>query len=174
MSFLKIIRPFNCLFVAITVFFGASYHNNSITFSPVIFAILSAGLIAAAGYVINDFFDLKIDLVNKPSRILPSGRMNPKTAYLFSIALFLIGIFVSLFTRNRFCIAIAFINSLILFYYAKSLKSKLFVGNIVVSYAAASTFIFGGFSSGNFKNSLIIAVFAFLYTLIREMIKDAE
>lgn len=174
MAYLKILRPFNCLFVAICVAFGIFFRNLTLQSYYVFFAILSATIIAGAGYVINDFFDLPIDSVNKPNRVLPSGKIKPKSAYLYAIVLFIIGIILSFLTRNKYCIAIAIINSVMLFFYAKTFKMNFLIGNLVVAYAAGSTFIFGGLSSNNFTNSLIIAIYAFLYTLMREFIKDAE
>ena len=174
MSFFKIIRPFNCFFVALSVLFGAFFGSQQLNLPAIIAATVSALLIAAGGYVINDFFDLKIDLINKPDRILPAGKMTPKTAYIFAVMLFWFGILISVLTKEISCIAIAFLNSVVLFYYAKKFKQSCFTGNLLVAYAAASTFIYGGFSNANIRNSLIIASFAFLYTIIREFIKDGE
>ncbi len=174
MAYIKILRPFNCLFVAICVLFGIFFRNLTLQSYNVVFAILSATIIAGAGYVINDFFDLPIDSVNKPNRVLPSGKIKPHSAYLFAVFLFILGIILSLLTRNIYCVIIAVINSILLFFYAKTFKMNFLIGNLVVAYAAGSTFIFGGLSSNNFTNSLIIAIYAFLYTLMREFIKDAE
>lgn len=174
MPFIKILRPFNCFFVALSVLFGAFYLNLEPNIVQVIFAVISATCIAAAGYVINDFFDLPIDMVNKPSRILPAGKITPKTAYIYSVFLFLLGIIASYLTHNFYCVGLAILNSIALFYYAKFLKMSFLAGNIIVSYAAGSTFIYGGLAANNLKNGLIIAIYAFLYTLIREFIKDAE
>ncbi len=174
MSFLKIIRPFNCLFVAITVLFGAFISNEITKLLPVIFAALSATFIAAAGYVINDFFDLPIDKMNKPHRILPAGMISPQTAYLYAVLLFLIGIVFSFLTQNMICVGLAIFNSLTLFFYAKRFKLSFLTGNLLVSYLAGSTFLYGGLAANNLQNSILIAVYAFLYTLVREFIKDAE
>jgi len=172
--FFKIIRPFNCLFIALTVMFGAFY-KAEITFSfPVIFAILSAVFIGGGGYAINDYFDYPIDKINKPRRVLPSGKIHPKTAFLFAVFLIVTGIAFGFFTQNIFCVGIAVLNSLLLFYYARFYKMKFLTGNLIVALTAASTFIYGGLSHHNFRNSLVIAIFSFLYTLAREFIKDAE
>ena len=174
MSFFKIVRPFNCFFVALSVLFGAFFGSQQFNLLAIIAATVSASFIAAAGYVINDFFDLQIDMINKPDRILPAGKITPKTAYYFAVVLFWLGIFISILTQNIFCFIIALVNSLVLFYYAKKYKQSCFTGNLLVAYAAASTFVYGGISNANFKSSLIIASFAFLYTIIREFIKDGE
>ena len=174
MPFLKIIRPFNCLFVILSVFFGAYYQSSISNLFPVIFAALSASLIAAAGYVINDFFDIPIDIINRPDRILPTGKILPKTAYIFSVMLFIFGITASYFTQNFYCVIIAIVNSILLFSYAKTFKMSFMAGNILVAYTTASTFLFGGLCNDNVKNSMIIVIFAFLYTFIREIVKDGE
>lgn len=174
MPFIKIIRPFNCLFVIISVLFGAYYQSSHNNIYPILFAALSAVLIAAAGYVINDFYDIPIDVINRPDRILPSGKITPKTAYLFSVMLFMFGITASFFTQNFYCVIIAIVNSILLFSYAKTLKMSFLIGNVLVAYTTASTFLFGGLCNENVKNSIIIVIFAFLYTFIREIIKDGE
>jgi len=174
MPFIKIIRPLNCLFVILSVFFGALYQSSIINIYPIIFAALSAVLIAAAGYVINDFFDIPIDIINRPDRVLPSGKINPKIAYIYSVMLFIFGITASYFTQNFYCVIIAIVNSLLLFSYAKMFKMSFLAGNILVASTTASTFLFGGLCNDNIKNSIIIVIFAFLYTFIREIVKDGE
>lgn len=174
MPYLIIIRPLNCLFVAFSVFFGAFYHSSFSNFSPVLFAMISASMIAGAGYVINDFFDLPIDSVNKPERVLPAGKISPKTAYIFSLILFILGIAISFLTQNIFCVFFAVFNSILLFLYARFFKMSFLTGNFLVAFAAGSTFIYGGLSGENLINGVIVALFAFLYTLIREFIKDGE
>ena len=131
-------------------------------------------LIAGAGYVVNDYFDLDIDRINKPQRILPSGVILPRTALIYGLILFFCGIILSYFTASITCILLAFINAVLLYLYARYFKREFVSGNIVVAYTAASTFIYGGVVTGNLEQSLMIAVYAFLYTLLREIIKDME
>jgi 4-hydroxybenzoate polyprenyltransferase len=84
------------------------------------------------------------------------------------------GITFSFFTGKFWNIGIAILNSFLLFFYARMFKMKLLSGNLIVSYTAASTFVYGGITNENIKPSLLIAVFAFLYTFIREIVKDME
>jgi geranylgeranylglycerol-phosphate geranylgeranyltransferase len=174
MPFVKIIRPFNCFFAALTVFFGAVYFAEVVNYTPIIFAVISAVLIAAGGYVMNDFFDIPIDVINKPNRVLPSGKITPRAAYLYAVLLFILGILFGFLTGNKYCVGVAIFNTFILFFYAKSFKKTILFGNLLVAYSAGSAFIYGGLVNNNFNKSLILAVFAFYYTLIREFIKDAE
>ncbi|MBN1327505.1 MAG: geranylgeranylglycerol-phosphate geranylgeranyltransferase [Candidatus Cloacimonetes bacterium] len=174
MSYLIIIRPVNCIFTAICVFFGATYGLPFLISENIIYAILSAILIAAGGYVINDVFDYEIDLINRPKRILPRGKLSLKKAELYAYLLLGLGLGFSILLRNIYCLIIAIINTIFLISYAKYFKKKLLSGNLIIAFVAASTFLFGGLANGNLHNSLIITVFALLFTLLREFTKDIE
>ena len=184
-SFLKIIRPMNCLFAMFTTFLGFFYLNyysqiDQETFSilrfpfSIIFACLSTFLIASGGYVINDVFDIEIDRVNKPKRPLPKGEMSLIQAHFYSLILFSYGFVMALFTRNIYCIYISLINSVSLYLYAKYYKKTFLIGNILVAWNACSTFIYGALISSNLKNILPLVCFSFFYTLIREWVKTIE
>jgi len=175
LSYLKIIRPFNLLFVGLCIAFGAFYPEYRISGIWIIISAVFSGIfIAAAGYTVNDYYDIEIDRINKPERVLPSGSMKCNNALIYSITLFLIGIILSYFTGSIICLLTAFINSMFLFLYARFFKREFIVGNLLVAYASASCFIFGGIAGKNIENSLIIAFFAFFYTFLREIVKDLE
>lgn len=176
-SYLKIIRPFNCIFIGFAVIVGSVLDKLGVIRTQMFYILLmslSAMLIAAGGYVVNDYYDLSVDRVNKPRRILPSGRMRPERAYSYSLVLFTIGICLSFTTGQIEIILIAIINSLLLYYYAKKLKNSVLIGNIMISWTTASTFLYGALLTDNLKVILPILVYTFLYTLTRELIKDAE
>lgn len=176
MNYLKIIRPGNFLFVGLCVAFGALYPEYQAVTGlwQLISAILSGMFIAAAGYTVNDYYDIEIDKVNKPDRVLPSGAMSGRNALIYGNILFIIGIIFSYFTGSVLCLLIAFINSMALFLYARYFKREFITGNLLVAYASASCFIFGGIAGSNLANSLVIAFFAFFYTFLREVVKDLE
>ena len=172
--FVELTRPKNLIFIILTVIFGI-YYKNSYTFHlRSFFAIISTVLIAGGGYAINDFFDIKADIINRPDRILPSGKLTPKAAYLFSVISIITGINLSVFTFKWIMFFVAFVNAVLLFYYAKRMKKEFLTGNILVAYTSASTFIYGALLSNNFHNCLWIILFAFFLTLIREIVKDME
>ncbi len=50
----------------------------------------------------------------------------------------------------------------------------MLVGNIIVSLMTGTTFIFGGVIGGDILKLIILAVFAFLINLAREILKDIE
>jgi len=176
-AFLKVVRPLNCLFVMLTTLLGfwylQSFGDIDMVFLSVI-AGVSALLIAAGGYVINDFYDYEIDKINKPNRPLPKGEISLRAARAFSIVLLIVGVALAVFTRNVYCILVATINSITLFLYARFFKKSFIAGNIIVSWNACSTFLYGAILSYNLKNILPLVCFSFLYTLIREWVKIIE
>lgn len=174
MPYLSIVRPLNCLFVIFTVLIGAMLGNTVNNLSAVIFACLAASFIAAGGYAVNDFFDLRTDLVNKPGRVLPKGLMKSETAFLYATFLFTLGISLSFFTADYLLVILAILNSFLLFYYAKTIKDRLIISNILVSFLAGSTFLYGGIANSNFGNTILISGYTFIYTMIREIVKDME
>ena len=132
-------------------------------------------LVTAAGNVINDYFDVEIDRVNRPDRPIPAGLVSSPAARAYAVTLFLAGILVCLFT-NDLCIAIAIFNSLLLVGYAARLKRTPLLGNITVSYLAASMFLFGGALGGlpGLLHVMPFAVMTFFAMLSRELVKDGE
>lgn len=132
-------------------------------------------LVTAAGNVINDYFDVEIDRVNRPDRPIPSGQVRLPAARAYAGTLFLAGILVCFFT-NELCIAIAVFNSLLLIGYAAWLKRTPLLGNITVSYLAASMFLFGGALGGmpGLLHVMPFAVMTFFAMLARELVKDGE
>jgi geranylgeranylglycerol-phosphate geranylgeranyltransferase len=173
-GFFTITRPVNSLvagFAAIVAYLidtGTVIPQTLLLFCVVAF-------ITAAGNTINDFFDAKIDAINRPDRPIPSGAVTRTAARGFAVTLFLAGILVSFFI-NSLCISIAIVNSLILLVYAGKLKRTPLLGNITVAYLSASIFLFGGALNG--WNGLVhiipIAAITFFAMISRELIKDAE
>lgn len=156
--------------------------------------VISTLLISAAGYAINDYFDLRIDRINKPERIILGKQIPRRKAIFFhwlfnTIALFLGGYIAYLSGKPQYAIAFVVIPFL-LWLYSVRYKKKFFVGNLVVaSLAAFVILIVWAFDLQFLLKSdtgsrdiyrvidffaLFYASFAFLTTLVREIIKDAE
>ncbi len=173
-GFFTITRPINSLVAGLAAIVAFLIATGTII-PPVILLFSAVVLITAAGNVINDFFDTKIDAINRPDRPIPSGAVSQAAALGFAVTLFLAGIIVSFFT-NPLCIGIAVINSFILIAYAGVLKRTPLLGNITVAYLSASIFLFGGALNG--WDSLIhiipIATISFFAMISRELVKDAE
>jgi 4-hydroxybenzoate polyprenyltransferase len=204
-DFFKLIRWPNLLFIGLTqvlffycvaqpVLYGGLHmpREDSILF---IILCISSVFIAAAGYVINDYFDLNIDLVNKPSRMVVDRTISRRWAILFhlffSVAGILMGFYIGLQNGNWI---IGFANTacvFLLWFYSTSFKKKLLSGNISISLLTAwvvfvvylltvqqnidlMQVINPGSQQKLLRLALLYSSFAFIITLIREVVKDIE
>jgi geranylgeranylglycerol-phosphate geranylgeranyltransferase len=140
---------------------------------PVLLAGAALALVSAGGYVINDYFDIEIDRINRPDRPLPAGRLQPWQALVWALVLCAAGTIVAL-AVNLTCGGIAATVTMLLFVYSAWLKRTVLAGNLAVSIAAASAFIFGGAAAGDMVPALIPGALAFCFHLGREIIKDLE
>ncbi|MFQ5605540.1 MAG: geranylgeranylglycerol-phosphate geranylgeranyltransferase [bacterium] len=166
-------RPANLFLGVAAIFLGAWLTGSVQPISKVIFACLSGAFIMAAGNALNDYYDVDIDRVNKPFRPLAANRLNSSAALFFSIILFVLGIFLSIFVHYRALFLALFIVAGLTFYNARLKRTVLF-GNIAVSILSGLAFVYGGLAVGRWQAALIPAVFAFLFHLGREIIKDVE
>jgi geranylgeranylglycerol-phosphate geranylgeranyltransferase len=175
--FLELMRYKNCMMAGLAGVIGAaiacSAASGDILWMPLVF--ISVFLITGAGNAINDYFDAGIDAVNRPDRPIPSGRLRKGSAYTFSMVLFGCGIAVSYFIGTA-PFLMALFNSFLLYFYAFSLKRKVFVGNLSVSYLTGSTFLFGGAAYGlkGIEATSFLFFLSMLATLAREIVKAIE
>jgi len=173
-GYFTITRPLNAVTAGLAAVVAYLIATGTIIPSVLLlFAVVT--LITAAGNVINDYFDVEIDRVNRPDRPIPAGLVRLPAARAYAVTLFLAGIFVCFFT-NELCIAIAIFNALLLIGYAARLKRTPLMGNIAVSYLAASMFLFGGALAGlpGLFHVMPFAVMTFFAMVARELVKDAE
>ena len=184
-----IIRPLNVAIAGLSILVAASLVQPFHFSLPVACAILSTMLITGGANVINDFFDLAIDRINRPERILPAGRLRPAAAKNYAIILFACGNFFSIFI-NVIAVLIAVSTSFLLLVYSWKLKRLPLSGNLAVSLATALAFIYAtwaaesgllhmqiarsGVTMQGWRAGIFPAVFAFLMHLGREIIKDLE
>jgi geranylgeranylglycerol-phosphate geranylgeranyltransferase len=86
-AYLEIIRP-SVLFLSVfAVIVGALVVGYFDVFHIAIASIVAL-LIAGAGNTVNDYYDHKIDRMNKPKRPIPSGRLKRKNALIFAAILY--------------------------------------------------------------------------------------
>ncbi len=157
--------------------------------------VLSVLLIAGAGNIINDYFDVKADRVNKPERLIVGKFIKRRWAimlnWIFNATGLTLAIYLSIVYGNWFIALIAFITINFLWFYSAVYKRKLFVGNILVAlmvgivplYVMIYNFPFDGYALniqdtqklGNwfiYEVIFIISIIAFVINLMREIIKD--
>ena len=164
------------------------------TFALLVFAVL---FITAAGYVINDYFDVNADRVNKPGTNIVGELISEKSALNLFYGLSAFGIisgFILSYWVGKINFTLIFLFSAgMLWYYSERYKCMSFFGNLVVSFLSALSFglvwLFDFFAlkdhalqfsvvQSNFhivtKFVVLYMFFAFFSSLIREMIKDLE
>jgi len=176
-AYIEMMRPNNGVLAVLGIIIGAIVAGTFAASYAILFAVIVSFLINGAGNVINDYFDHKIDKINRPKRPIPSGRVKRDSALMYFIALTLVGLMLSYFISRDFLL-IAVINTIVSFVYSWKLKGAPFIGNVAVSWLAGSTFIAAALIGFNFSSVpqavMILAVIAFLGTLSREIFKDIE
>ncbi|UCB52670.1 MAG: UbiA family prenyltransferase, partial [Candidatus Zixiibacteriota bacterium] len=150
LALLKLARPQNDVIVALSVLVGATVSGEIESWTRVLLACASAFFVSAGGNSINDFFDLEIDRINKPHRPLPGGEISPSWALIFSIALFLLGIILSV-SVGSLGILVALAASGLLIVYSSFLKRRFIWGNLTVSSVCAIAFVYGGLATDDFR-----------------------
>jgi 4-hydroxybenzoate polyprenyltransferase len=208
MAFLKLIRYQNLLIIAATQYMmrllvvrpilalnGFELQLDNLHFFLLVFSSIA---ITAAGYVINDYFDMKTDLLNRPDTVIVGKKISRRWAMILHIILNSAGVLTGIYLSWHvgmpgFGIAYLLAAGL-LWFYSTTYKRQFLVGNLIVSiFTAVVPFIVVVFevpllnktyaqiliaNDMNFNNILAwvggFAFFAFLSTLIREIIKDVE
>lgn len=154
--------------------------------------VLATICIAAAGYIINDIYDVEADSVNKPNKVFINKGISENMANNLFMAFTVIGIGLGTYVswqigKNSFA-TIFLIVSALLYFYATSLKQTILIGNIIISaLVGLSILIVGIFEIAPmitpetkgaylflFKFLIDYALFAFLINLVRELVKDLE
>lgn len=176
-AYLELARPLNGIIAFISAWLGGMFASQgnveALTDTRLLLVSVAALVVISAGNAINDYCDYDIDRINRPRRPLPSGRVQRSNALIFAIVLTVIGIYLG--TRiNRDATVIAILVSIALVSYAFWLKRTPFFGNLVVSGLTGLTFIAGGVAIDSVQGTLVPAIFAFLFTTAREIVKDLE
>ena len=170
--YLEIIRPGNAFLAVVSIllvaFIGGVFNL------PVLVTCIVVFVVTGFGNSINDYFDYKIDKINKPERPIPSGRISRKTAGYYSLVLALSGNVLTILFLGMIPEVIVLTSTLLMFYYAYSLKKKLLIGNILISFLTGLSFVFGGVVVGIVVASIYLGFYAFLTTMMREIVKDME
>ncbi len=175
MAYLELLRPSNIVILFFGTLLGAFVAVGDAAFSQLetYFAGLATMLIGGAGNVINDYFDVEIDRINKPKRPLARGALSRPQAFRYWLILNLIALVISFFLMPLNLVMALFTIPL-LYIYSRYFKRMLFIGNVIISSLVSLGFLYGAASTGNVQNVLYPTLFSFLLNLGREMLKDLE
>lgn len=185
LAFVRLIRWPNLLIIAFTQYFTRIFLilETDLTWNNIMevfldyqlaFIVLSTLFIAASGYIINDYYDIKIDLVNKPHRVVIGRYIKRRWAMvinqIFNVAGLLLGLLVG---KKVFLVNLLAVFCLWL--YSNQLKRLPFWGNLMIAILTGfSLLVLAVHYPGHQREVWIYAIFSFEITLIREIIKDME
>ncbi|MRG44386.1 hypothetical protein GFS24_04635 [Chitinophaga sp. SYP-B3965] len=187
--FLKLVRWPNLLFILLTQFLFQYCVINPLmlrySIGPLVelrnFLMIATAyqLIAAAGYIINDYFDVPIDLVNKPHKVFITQGISKRTALALYIAMNVTAILLSISLSNPLPLICVIISIVLLFMYSAFLKKSFLTGNVLVSgITASAVLVLFMMVEQRFRYlqmaTLLYTGFAFLLSFAREVIKDLE
>jgi 4-hydroxybenzoate polyprenyltransferase len=205
-AFFRLIRYPNLIFIALTqclfYFFiviptykDANHDLPRLGHYNFSLLLIASLVIAAAGYIINDYFDMDIDNVNKPDKLVIGKWINRRWAMLFHMLLSFFGLFltalVAMQINNLLLLAFNFLSVVLLLFYSTTFKKKLLIGNVIISLLTAWVVGVLFVAELNFadvlymrqhqvvleklyKYTAVYAGFAFMVSLVREVIKDLE
>ncbi len=208
-AFFRLVRWPNLCFVVLTqlLFYyclllpamnegGNDFFDPTVKLDPRYFAllVLSSVCIAAAGYIINDYFDLNIDSVNKPQAIVIQRIISRRWAIAWHGILSGLGVTLAFYLswklRNPLIGFANFTCVVLLWFYSTNFKRQFLIGNILISLLTAWVILVIYFAELSisrfnephylnsvksiFKYTIIYSSFAFIISLIRELVKDME
>lgn len=211
-AFLKLIRFPNLLIIALTQYLirwciispmltkqavekGVSLQSQMSEMDFFLLCI-STVMIAAAGYIINDYFDLRTDRINKPEKIIVGRHIKRRVAMGAHMTInalgLLLGAYVALKVGVWKLVFVHIFASASLWFYSTNFKRQLIIGNVVIALLAGLIPLVVGLFEITLLNAhyhkilriyemsfntiaywvLGYAFFAFLFTLVREVTKD--
>ncbi len=212
-AFLRLIRWPNLVFIVVTqcLFYYCialpifHVHNSTPSLTELLFwhIVAASVFIAAAGYIINDYFDLNIDRINKPDKLVVEKIIKRRWTIIWHLVLSFAGILITIIVylhlpdwHTALVVALNLLCVIALWLYSTTYKRKLLVGNIIISLLTAWVILilylvtlrswfmvkimyetkhnYELASAQLFKYAILYSGFAFIISLIREVIKDME
>ncbi len=181
-------------FIVVPMFRNHPY-SPALSHTHFILLCLSSVFIAAAGYIINDYFDLNIDRINKPGKIVVEKLIKRRWAIVWHWVLSFAGVLLGFYVGWRggvFWVGFANLACVAaLWFYSTTFKKMLLSGNVIISLLTAWVVLVIGFiahykmamniqvfglvnASKLLRFTFLYAGFAFIICLIREVVKDIE
>jgi 4-hydroxybenzoate polyprenyltransferase len=185
-AFLKLVRYPNLIYIALTQFLlqycvvapvlASSGEQPSLSVLCFVLLCISTILVAAAGYIINDYFDINIDIVNKPDKMVVDKIISRRWAMAWHTILNMAGVSLGFVVAWKIG--------------QTSFKRQVLIGNVVISLLTALSVVVVGFYEKQIYESFeailsptgrkliqiigVYALFAFIISMVREVVKDLE
>lgn len=180
-SLSKAIRLQNLIIVVFAQYFTAIFLSSpAIEFQSILTNVellllsFSTVLIAAAGYLINDYYDIKIDLVNRPDEVVIGTNISRRVALFLHIILNSTGILIGTYLSIYIGIIHLF-SATLLWWYSNYWKRQPLIGNLMISFLTGLSIYLVSFLYPENRDLILdYSLFAAVMTLIREIIKDME
>ncbi len=212
-AFLRLIRWPNLVFIVVTqcLFYFCivlpifQSHQSAPALNQLLFwhIVAASVFISAAGYIINDYFDLNIDRINKPDKLVVEKIIKRRWTIVWHLALSIVGILftavVCLHLPDWHTLLVGILNLVCvaaLWLYSTTYKRRLLTGNLLISLLTAWVILilylvnmkswlmtkvmyevrhnYELATAQLFKYAILYAGFAFIISLVREVIKDME
>ena len=212
MHFIRLTRPLNLVIIAITMYGLGWYLDDmiapelgvGITSLDFFLLCISTMMIAAAGNIINDYFDVRADRINKPHKLIIGKTVKRRVAivthWVLNFFAFAIAAYLSWRLETFWYLFIHLLSINMLWYYSSYFKRKFLIGNIMIAGLTALVPMLVGFYYFHSINinpeaihtkilfpfvefegrtflvfiSIALAGFAFILNLGREIVKDME
>ena len=204
---MRLVRWSNLLFLAALVWvmekwvavpiLNKAAFGEQVPWYILLLVILATVLIAAGGYVINDYFDVKIDRINRPDELIVTRTISKPAAMRLSIALsaagIVCGLVIAILLRSWTLGILFVIIPGLLWFYSSSYKRLFMVGNLIIALLAGMTPMVVAMTNvaqlqlrfapilpyTTLTHDLYawlggFALFAFLLTWMREIVKDMQ
>jgi 4-hydroxybenzoate polyprenyltransferase len=180
-SMFSVIRGYNIPIIALAQYLSAIFilAPNKRALDVVLdfnlfIIVIASSLTIASGYIINNFYDSKKDLINRPNKSMLDRLVRQKTKLQVYFAVNFIVFLLAFFVSIR---AVFFYSTYIflIWFYSHKLKKIVVIGNLTASFLAVLPFFAILLYYKNLYPQIFAhATFLFLLLLIREMIKDLE
>ena len=182
--------------VAVPILYKAAFGEQLPWFITLLLALATV-LIAAGGYVINDYFDVKIDRINRPDELIVTRTIPKPTAMHLSLSLsgvgILCGLVIAILLRSMTLGILFILVPGLLWFYSSSYKRLFMIGNLIIALLAGLTPMLVAMTNvaqlqlryapilpyTSLEHDLYawlggFALFAFLLTWMREIVKDMQ
>jgi len=176
-AFAELVRLEHGLMYGIGVFVGAILSGWNLSFSSALLIGFLVSVLSEFGaFALNDYFDVKADLINRrKDRPIVRKDVSPDAALLIGAASFILANLLAFMYLNQAAFLVVLALTVLSVLYNTALKHLPFVGNLFIAITMAVPFVFGGLLLGEIgRPAVCLAGIAFLVGVGREVMKDIE